>query len=127
MRVAKISGLSRDLALALKAERLRIEAPVPGESYVGVEVPNTVHTIVKLRPILESEEFLALHSPLAFPLGKDVSGAPMVADLAVMPHLLIAGQTTRASRFVSCDHRLPGDEQQTDDLRLVMIDRNRWN
>ena len=126
VRVAKISGLSRDLALALKAERLRIEAPVPGESYVGVEVPNTVHTIVKLRPILESEEFLALHSPLAFPLGKDVSGAPMVADLAVMPHLLIAG-TTNSGKSV-CIAAITAClvmNNKPDDLRLVMIDPKR--
>jgi len=93
VRVAQISALTRDLALALAAERLRIEAPVPGHSYVGVEVPNSSTTLVRLRPILESPEFLKLQSPLAIALGRDVSGQPVVADLARMPHLLVAGTT----------------------------------
>lgn len=93
VRVAQISALSRDLALALAAERLRIEAPVPGHSYVGVEVPNSNTTLVRLRAILESVEFQQLDSPLAIALGRDVSGQPVVADLARMPHLLVAGTT----------------------------------
>lgn len=93
VRVSQISALSRDLALALAAERLRIEAPVPGRSYVGIEVPNTTTTPVRLRPILESEAFQRLRSPLALALGRDVSGQPVVADLERMPHLLIAGTT----------------------------------
>lgn len=67
VRVSQISSLSRDLALALAAERLRIEAPVPGHSYVGIEVPNSTTTPVRLRPILESEAFQRLRSPLAWP------------------------------------------------------------
>ncbi len=93
VRVAQISGLSKDLALALSAERLRIEAPVPGQSYVGIEVPNMYNTTVRLRPILESEAFQHLGSPLALALGRDVSGQPVVADLGRMPHMLIAGTT----------------------------------
>ncbi len=93
VRVAQISALSRDLALALAAERLRIEAPVPGHSYVGVEVPNSNTTLVRLRAILESVEFQQLDSPLAIALGRDVSGQPVVTDLARMPHLLVAGTT----------------------------------
>ncbi len=93
VRVSQISALSRDLTLALAAERLRIEAPVPGHSYVGIEVPNTTTTPVRLRPILESEAFQQLRSPLALALGRDVSGQPVVADLERMPHLLIAGTT----------------------------------
>ncbi|MEN4011159.1 MAG: DNA translocase FtsK [Bellilinea sp.] len=93
VRVAQISALSRDLALALAAERLRIEAPVPGHSYVGIEVPNSSTTLVRLRSILESSEFQQLASPLALALGRDVSGQPVVADLARMPHLLVAGTT----------------------------------
>ena len=126
VRVSKISGLSRDLALALKAERLRIEAPVPGKSYVGIEVPNAVHTIVKLRPILESEQFQRVNAPLAFPLGKDVSGLPMVTDLAVMPHLLIAG-TTNSGKSI-CIAALTAClvmNNKPEDLRLVMIDPKR--
>jgi S-DNA-T family DNA segregation ATPase FtsK/SpoIIIE len=93
VRVAQISSLQRDLALALKASRLRIEAPVPGRSYIGIEVPNPKNTTVRLRPVMESEEFQRLSSPLAIVLGKDVSGRAVVADLARMPHLLIAGTT----------------------------------
>jgi DNA segregation ATPase FtsK/SpoIIIE, S-DNA-T family len=93
VRVAQISALQRDLALALRAERLRIEAPVPGRSYVGIEVPNPVNSVVRLRALMESEAFTRLSSSLAVALGKDVSGQPVVADLARMPHLLIAGTT----------------------------------
>jgi S-DNA-T family DNA segregation ATPase FtsK/SpoIIIE len=93
VRVAQISALQRDLALSLKAERLRIEAPVPGRSYVGIEVPNPKNTVVRLKSLMEGEAFQKLSSPLAVALGKDVSGLPLVVDLARMPHLLIAGTT----------------------------------
>lgn len=93
VRVAQISALSRDLALALKAERLRIEAPVPGRSYVGIEVPNPNNSLVRLRAVMEGEAFNRLKTPLAVALGKDVAGLPLVADLGRMPHLLIAGTT----------------------------------
>jgi DNA segregation ATPase FtsK/SpoIIIE, S-DNA-T family len=93
VRVAQISALQRDLALFLSAERLRIEAPVPGRSYVGIEVPNPQNTMVRLRSVIQSESFLKINSPLAVVLGKDVSGQPVVVDLARMPHVLIAGTT----------------------------------
>ena len=93
VRVSQISALARDLALALSASRLRVEAPVPGRSYVGIEVPNPHTSLVRLRPMLESDAFQQMSSPLAFALGKDVSGQPVVADLVRMPHLLIAGTT----------------------------------
>ncbi|MBA4398477.1 MAG: hypothetical protein C0396_01160, partial [Anaerolinea sp.] len=93
VRVSQISGLSKDLALSLAAERLRIEAPVPGHSYVGIEVPNTSTALVRLRTIIEAQEFKNLNSPLALGLGRDVSGQPVVADLTRMPHLLVAGTT----------------------------------
>ena len=94
VRVSQIANLNGDLALALSAKRLRIQAPVPGHSYVGVEVPNRQPSTVALRPVLESEAFYHRRDrPLALPLGRDVSGEPFVADLASMPHLLIAGTT----------------------------------
>lgn len=93
VRVSQISALARDLALALSASRLRIEAPVPGRSYVGIEVPNPHTSLVRLRSLLESDAFQKLSSQLGFVLGKDVSGQPVVADLARMPHILIAGTT----------------------------------
>ncbi len=94
IRIAQISGLTRDLARALSAERLRIEAPVPGHSFVGIEVANPKSTIVRLRAMLSSEAFHKLkNKPLAMALGRDVSGAAVLADLSAMPHLLIAGTT----------------------------------
>lgn len=123
VRVAQIAALQRDLALALSAERLRIEAPVPGRPYVGIEVPNIRSTIVRLRPILESETFNKINSPLTIALGRDVSGQPVVADLTSMPHLLVAGTTGSGksvciAAITTClvMNNLP------DDLRLVMID-----
>ncbi len=93
-RVSKISALASDLALALSTKTLRIEAPVPGHSYVGIEVPNREPSIVSLRSILETDSFYEQRKkPLAIPLGRDVSGDPVIVDLATMPHLLIAGTT----------------------------------
>lgn len=123
VRVSQISALGRDLALALSAERLRIEAPVPGRPFVGIEVPNSRTTVVRLRPILETEMFYRLNSPLAVALGRDVSGQPVVADLARMPHLLIAG-TTGSGKSV-CIAALTTClvmNNTPEDLRLVMID-----
>lgn len=94
VRVSQIANLNGDLALALSAKRLRIQAPVPGHAYVGVEVPNRQPSTVALRPVIESEAYYRKRErPLALPLGRDVSGEPFVADLATMPHLLIAGTT----------------------------------
>jgi S-DNA-T family DNA segregation ATPase FtsK/SpoIIIE len=123
VRVAQISALNRDLALALSAQRLRIEAPVPGRPYVGIEVPNARASIVRLRPILESEIFNKIVSPLSIALGRDVSGAPVAADLARMPHMLIAG-TTGSGKSV-CIAALTTClvmNNTPEDLRLVMID-----
>jgi S-DNA-T family DNA segregation ATPase FtsK/SpoIIIE len=93
VRVAHIASLSNDLALALAAAPIRIEAPVPGRSIVGLEVPNEVVSLVSLREVMESRDFKRLDSPLAIALGEDVSGHPMATDLTLMPHLLIAGAT----------------------------------
>jgi DNA segregation ATPase FtsK/SpoIIIE, S-DNA-T family len=93
VRVSQIQALSNDLALALAASPLRIEAPVPGRDVVGVEVPNVQISLVALRGVMESEEFRQARGPMIFGLGRDVSGQSVVADLARMPHLLIAGAT----------------------------------
>ena len=123
VRIKQISGLAKDLALALKAERLRIEAPVPGESYVGIEVPNSEHTVVRLKPLLESPEFGQIKSPLAVPLGRGVSGQPGVSDLASMPHLLIAGTTNSGKSVGMAAITLAlVMNNNPDDLKLVMID-----
>lgn len=123
VRVAQIAALQRDLALALSAERLRIEAPVPGRPYVGIEVPNVRSSTVRLRPILESEAFYKINSPLAIALGRDVSGQPVVADLARMPHLLVAGTTgSGKSVCIAAITACLAMNNAPDDLRLVMID-----
>ncbi len=123
VRVSQISALQRDLALALSAERLRIEAPVPGRSYVGIEVPNQLNAVVRLRPLLESEAFNKLASPLAVALGKDVSGQPLVADLARMPHLLIAGTTgSGKSVCIAAITTCLAINNQPADLRIVLLD-----
>lgn len=123
IRISQISSLSKDLALALKAERLRIEAPVPGKSYVGIEVPNSKSTLVRLRPMLESEGFFRVNSPLAIPLGRDVSGQPLIADLATMPHLLVAGTTgSGKSVCIAAITTCLVMNNTPDSLRLVMID-----
>jgi S-DNA-T family DNA segregation ATPase FtsK/SpoIIIE len=123
VRVAQIAGLRRDLALALSAERLRIEAPVPGRPYVGIEVPNMRTSMVRLRPILETEAFYKVSSPLAVALGRDVSGLPVVADLSSMPHLLIAGTTgSGKSVCIAAITACLVMNNTPDDLRLVMID-----
>lgn len=126
VRVSKIAALADDLALALAAPRIRIQAPVPGRSYVGIEVPNEELSLVTLREIVESEAFTRLRSPLRFALGKDVSGAPKAANLEAMPHLLIAG-TTGSGKSVCVNailtcfllHNTP------DDLRLILVDPKR--
>lgn len=123
IRVAQIVGLRKDLALALSVERLRIQAPVPGRPYIGIEVPNEKSVIVGLRSILESELFYKVGAPLSIALGRDVSGQPVVADLARMPHMLIAG-TTGSGKSV-CIASLTAClvmNNSPEDLRLVMID-----
>ena len=123
VRVAQIAALQKDLALALSAERLRIEAPVPGKPYVGIEVPNARSSTVRLRAILESEAFAKTSAPLTVALGRDVSGAPLIADLARMPHLLIAGATgSGKSVFVTALAACLAMNNAPEDLRIVMID-----
>ena len=123
VRVAQIASLQKDLALALSAERLRIEAPVPGKPYVGIEVPNSHQSNVRLRALLETDAFHKIGAPLALVLGRDVSGQPVVADLARMPHLLIAGATgSGKSVCITALATCLAMNNPPDDLRMVMID-----
>jgi S-DNA-T family DNA segregation ATPase FtsK/SpoIIIE len=123
VRVAQISSLQKDLALALSAERLRIEAPVPGKPYVGIEVPNSHSSVVRMRSILETDAFHKIGTPLAMALGRDVSGQPVVADLARMPHLLIAGATgSGKSVCITAIAACLAMNNPPEDLRMVMID-----
>jgi S-DNA-T family DNA segregation ATPase FtsK/SpoIIIE len=93
IKVSKIANLANDLSLALAAAPIRIEAPVPGRSVVGIEVPNSDIALVALRTVLESDSFRKIKGPLPIALGQDVAGNPVAVDLALMPHLLIAGAT----------------------------------
>ncbi|OOE10875.1 DNA translocase FtsK [Fictibacillus arsenicus] len=93
VKVSKIVNLTDDLALALAAKDIRIEAPIPGKSAVGIEVPNGEISMVTLREVLEAPQFSGQKSPLAIGLGRDISGEPIIADLSKMPHLLVAGAT----------------------------------
>jgi S-DNA-T family DNA segregation ATPase FtsK/SpoIIIE len=123
VRVAQIASLQKDLALVLSAERLRIEAPVPGKPYVGIEVPNTHSSVVRMRSILETDSFHKISAPLAMALGRDVSGQPVVADLSRMPHLLIAGATgSGKSVCITALATCLAMNNSPEDLRMVMID-----
>jgi DNA segregation ATPase FtsK/SpoIIIE, S-DNA-T family len=126
VRVNKIASLSDDLALALAAPRIRIQAPVPGHSYVGIEVPNEEMAMVALRDILESEVYTRNTKPLNFGLGRDVAGLPIIASLEGMPHMLIAG-TTGSGKSVCVNSILTCLLlfNTPDDLRLVLVDPKR--
>ncbi|MFZ5919922.1 MAG: DNA translocase FtsK 4TM domain-containing protein [Chloroflexota bacterium] len=126
VRVSKIVSLTDDLALALAAPRIRIQAPVPGRSYVGIEVPNEEMTLVSLRDIFESEIYQRTKSSLRFALGRDVAGLPKLADLSNMPHLLIAG-TTGSGKSVCVNSILTCLllNNTPDDLRLILVDPKR--
>jgi S-DNA-T family DNA segregation ATPase FtsK/SpoIIIE len=126
VRVNKITSLANDLALALAASRIRIQAPVPGHSYVGIEVPNEEIALVSLRDILESDTFKRKKAPLRFALGRDVAGHPVVADLSAMPHLLIAG-TTGSGKSVCINAVLTSLLlfHTPESLRLVLVDPKR--
>ncbi len=126
VRVSKITSLADDLALALSARTIRVEAPVPGKGFIGIEVPNEQIALVTLRDVIESEAFRRLRSNLRFALGQDVAGNAVAADLSAMPHLLIAGQTGSGksvcvNSLICCLllHNTP------DDLRLIMVDPKR--
>jgi len=93
IKVSRVTSLSDDLAMTMRAKRIRIVAPIPGKAAIGVEIPNPSPEIVYLREILNSEEFRKSESPLTLALGKTASGQPYVADLSTMPHLLVAGST----------------------------------
>lgn len=123
IKVSKISALSNDLALALAASPIRIEAPVPGRPIVGIEVPNSQISLVGLRGVIESDAFRSIPSKLRIALGQDVSGQAVAADLGAMPHLLIAGATGSGksvciNSIIACLLL----NNTPDDLRLIMVD-----
>ncbi len=126
VKLIKITALHNDLALALAAHPIRIEAPIPGKSLVGVEVPNQSVATVGLRELFESKEWQSAHPPLAFGLGRDVSGKPWTCDIAKTPHLMVAGATGSGKSV--CLNTLILSliySNGPDELKLILVDPKR--
>ncbi len=123
VKLTKISALDNNLALDLAAHSIRIEAPIPGKRAVGIEVPNVKSATVRLSSILQSPEWAGVSGPLGFSIGKDISGTPIVADLAKMPHLLVAGQTG-SGKSVMINTILTSMlyRNSPSDLKLILVD-----
>lgn len=126
VKLSRITALSNDLALALAAQSIRIEAPIPGRSLVGIEVPNQTKAVVGIREILEAESFEQRKTNTMVVLGKDVNGNGWVYDLTKMPHLLVAGQTN-SGKSVCLNAIIIGllYQNNPDDLRFIMVDPKR--
>ena len=126
VKVSRITNLADDLALALSARSIRIQAPIPGKGLVGIEVPNDEAAVVALRDVMESESYAALKGRLRLGLGQDVSGQAVAADLRAMPHLLIAG-ATGAGKSVCVNAVITALLMQNapDTLRMIMVDPKR--
>ena len=123
VKVSKIVGLSDDIKLNLAATDIRIEAPIPGKAAIGIEVPNKENSMVALRDLLESREFKEFPSNLAFAVGKDIGGKVVVADIAKMPHMLIAGATGSGKSV--CINTLIMSiiyKSNPEDVKLIMVD-----
>ncbi|MBD3330664.1 cell division protein FtsK [Candidatus Peregrinibacteria bacterium] len=126
IKLSKITSLKNDLALVLAAERIRIEAPIPGKALVGIEVPNDYRAVVHLREMLESAIFTDAKSKLTLPLGRDVAGKPIIANLETMPHLLIAGATGSGKSICMNTFLISLLYQNSpQDLNFIMIDPKR--
>ena len=126
VKVSRIEGLADDLAMALAARTIRIEAPIPGKSVVGIEIPNMDFNVVAIRRILEDPEVAAIPSRIAFALGRDVAGHARAADLARMPHLLIAG-ATGSGKSVMVNALIASLLMRAtpDEVRLILVDPKR--
>ena len=123
VRVEKIAGLDKNIALGMRAQSVRILAPIPGKAAVGVEVPNQHPTPVGMRELLESEDWASAKAEIPIALGKDVSGRPLISDLSKMPHLLIAGATGSGKSV--CINSIVASilySKSPKDLRLIMVD-----
>jgi DNA segregation ATPase FtsK/SpoIIIE, S-DNA-T family len=126
VKLSRITALNDDLALALAAHPLRIEAPIPGKSLVGIEVPNQSVALVRLRELLESPEFKKRKTNLALPIGRDVAGNTWIGNLAKMPHVLVAGQTGSGKSV--CLHTIIVSllyQNGPDTLKFIMVDPKR--
>jgi S-DNA-T family DNA segregation ATPase FtsK/SpoIIIE len=123
VRVEKIAGLDKNIALGMRAQSVRILAPIPGKAAVGVEVPNLHPTPVGMRELLESEDWASAKAELPIALGRDVSGKPLISDLAKMPHLMIAGATGSGKSV--CINSIVTSilySKSPKDVRLIMVD-----
>jgi S-DNA-T family DNA segregation ATPase FtsK/SpoIIIE len=126
VKLSKITTLNNDLSLALAAHPIRIEAPIPGKSLIGIEVPNKISTLVRLRDILESPEFSERKSNLTLALGQNVAGSYILTDLAQMPHLMIAGATgTGKSICINTIITTLLYQNSPEDLKFILIDPKR--
>jgi S-DNA-T family DNA segregation ATPase FtsK/SpoIIIE len=126
VKVNRFTALSDDLALALKAKSIRIQAPIPGRGLIGIELPNIDRDVIYLRDVLLSDEMNAIKSPLGIALGKDISGRPVVGELTKMPHLLVAGATGSGKSV--CINTIITSlilKKRPDELRLILIDPKR--
>ncbi|MGC9194396.1 MAG: DNA translocase FtsK [Syntrophobacteraceae bacterium] len=126
IKISRIVGLADDLSMALKAISIRVVAPIPGKAAVGIEIPNSKRELVSLRAVLEAEAFTGAGAPLSIALGKDIAGKPVAANLARMPHLLIAGATGTGKSV--CINTLLTSllfKNSPEDLRLLLIDPKR--
>jgi hypothetical protein len=126
VKVSRIEALADDLAMALAARSIRIEAPIPGKDVVGIEIPNSVSEVVGFKPLVDESQMLDSTSPLTFALGRDVSGKAYAVDLAKMPHLLIAGATGSGKSV--CVNALITSllmGARPDEVRMVLVDLKR--
>lgn len=123
IKVSKISGLAKDIARSLSAISVRVVEVIPGKSVIGLELPNEHRDVVVLREVLESQRYAQSRSPISLALGKDISGSPVVVDLAKMPHLLVAG-TTGSGKSVSVNAMILSllFKATPEQLRLILID-----
>ncbi len=126
VKVSRIEALADDLAMALAARSIRIEAPIPGKDVVGIEIPNSISEVVGFKPLVEESGMLGSTSPLTFALGRDVSGKAYAVDLAKMPHLLVAGATGSGKSV--CVNALITSllmRAHPDEVRMVLVDLKR--
>lgn len=126
VKIAKILALQNDLSLALAAHPIRIEAPIPGQSLIGIEIPNKVSLIVRLRDMIEENQFKKRATNLTLALGEDVSGKKILGDLSKMPHLMIAGSTgTGKSVSINAIITTLLYQNTPEELRFIMVDPKR--
>ena len=128
IKVSRISGLAKDLARSMAVISVRVVEVIPGKSVVGIEIPNETREMVRLREVLSSDAYDRSSSPLTLALGNDIAGSPVVADLAKMPHLLVAG-TTGSGKSVGINAMLLSIlfKASPEEVKLILIDQKCLN